>query len=68
MLRRFLSTSTKSVKNKMNKKKLSTPTQQTQTHHQTTDADQEINVYPPIFAIGTVALLYAYFSPRNKYN
>ena len=66
MLRRFLSTSTKSVKNKMNKKKLSTPTQQTQ--QQTTDADQEINVYPPIFAIGTIALLYAYFSPRNKYN
>lgn len=64
MLRRFLSTSTRSVKNKINKKKLSTPTQ----HHQTTDADQEINVYPPIFAIGTVALLYAYFSPRNKYN
>ena len=65
MLRRFLSTSTKSVKNKMNRKKLSTSTQQTQ--QQTTDADQEINVYPPIFAIGTIALLYAYFSPRNKY-
>ena len=75
MLRRFLSTSTKtittkstkSIKNnkKINKKLLKQILLQQQLQ---SESEKDINVYPPIFAIGIAAIMYTIYSSKNKYS
>lgn len=70
MLRRLLSTSTKpittkSIKSKkVNKKLLKQILLQQQLQ---SESEKDINVYPPIFAIGIAAIMYTIYSSKNKY-